>query len=75
MATNPEPVQNEGENTDSALNPEEESKDLNQTNSDTSSELHKQDGKRKWRAKLYQLNMDGGWDDLGTGYSHVDTKK
>jgi hypothetical protein len=29
----------------------------------------------KWRAKLYQLNMDGGWDDLGTGYSHVDTQK
>lgn len=23
---------------------------------------------KRWRAKLYQLNTDGGWDDLGTGY-------
>lgn len=23
---------------------------------------------KKWRAKLYLLNEDGGWDDLGTGY-------
>jgi len=21
----------------------------------------------KWRAKLYQLNPEGSWDDLGTG--------
>ena len=32
-------------------------------------------GIKKWRAKLYQLNNDGGWDDLGTGNCHVDTKK
>ena len=25
----------------------------------------------KWRAKMYQLNTDGGWDDLGTGYSQI----
>jgi hypothetical protein len=23
--------------------------------------------KERWRVKLYQLNQDGGWDDLGTG--------
>jgi hypothetical protein len=23
--------------------------------------------KDRWRVKLYQLNQDGGWDDLGTG--------
>ncbi|CAI2380332.1 unnamed protein product [Moneuplotes crassus] len=30
---------------------------------------------KKWRAKLYQLNADGGWDDLGTGHCHVDVKQ
>lgn len=75
MATNPEPVQNEANNTDPGLNPEEEHKELNQTNSESTNEQNKEDGNKKWRAKLYQLNMDGGWDDLGTGYSHIDTKK
>jgi hypothetical protein len=25
----------------------------------------------KWRAKLYQLNMQGSWDDFGTGEFQV----
>ena len=30
---------------------------------------------KKWRAKLYELNSDGGWNDLGTGFCIIDTKK
>lgn len=30
---------------------------------------------KKWRAKLYQLNSEGGWDDLGTGYCHVNPQQ
>jgi hypothetical protein len=26
---------------------------------------------KNWRAKLYQLNSDGGWDDLGTGRAQI----
>jgi hypothetical protein len=57
------------------LNPEEEEKQSLEASSDENNEINKQEEDKKWRAKLYQLNAEGGWDDLGTGYSHVDTKK
>jgi hypothetical protein len=36
-----------------------------------SNELTKQ-GTEKFRAKLYQLDGDGRWNDLGTGYFSID---
>ncbi len=29
---------------------------------------------KSWRVKLYKLNPDGGWDDLGTGFSSIVTQ-
>lgn len=57
------------------VNPEEEHKEALESTTENTTENSNQREEKKWRAKLYQLNMDGGWDDLGTGYAHVDTQK
>lgn len=56
-------------------NPEEERVESFEDHSAEAPQVSEPKHERKWRAKLYQLNSDGGWDDLGTGYSHIDTKK
>ena len=56
-------------------NPEEEKDEIMEVITPEAPQAPEPKQERKWRAKLYQLNSDGGWDDLGTGYSHIDTKK
>ena len=73
MENTHEQTQDQLMNTDTANN-QEESKNAAEGGLEEASESSKEKDDKRWRAKLYQLNSDGGWDDLGTGYSFVDTK-
>ena len=63
------------EEQDPALNPEEDTKEAWETSPNQQVPAENGNEDKKWRAKLYRLNAEGGWDDLGTGYSAVNVKK
>mmetsp|Transcript_25265 Transcript_25265/g.29137 ORF Transcript_25265/g.29137 Transcript_25265/m.29137 type:complete len:642 (+) Transcript_25265:1-1926(+) len=72
---NPSPVVANGEeHIDPAVTPEETKEEPMEAAAAEETRPAEVKAEKKWRAKLYQLNSEGGWDDLGTGYSHVDTK-
>ena len=48
-----------------------EMKQLMKDNIDSNDQPLQAYSTEKWRAKLYRLNADGGWDDLGTGNSQI----
>jgi hypothetical protein len=49
-------------------NIEEEKESREEVKIESEEQEYQNKDHRRWRAKLYQLNTDGGWNDLGTGY-------
>lgn len=75
MATNEEPNNNTNTADEVEQEHEEQKQDVLDVVNHPVHQPEPQKYEKKWRAKLYQLNNEGGWDDLGTGYSHIDTSK
>ena len=75
MEISQENKENETKKLINGLNPEEEKKEPLEASPGETEELEKSQKDKRWRAKLYQLNSEGGWDDLGTGYSLVDPSR
>lgn len=74
MATNDESKENNHSMQNGHLEQEEDKQEEMSNGHQPTEPSEPERYEKKWRAKLYQLNADGGWDDLGTGYSHIDTE-